>query len=172
MNVPSTDLSGKRMLQIITWGADGTHADSWVCRARLSPLGNLAVSLPPIDTVYNHHLIKETFLSKSGCLPDEVKYSSSLGWRPWWAQRAAGEWYIKGWVWEGLTTAVTGLEQWMRNMVLPMVAHLLRLARGKSALYEEGRESEVSGVTQLWSRLKDRGEGSLYERSLNMNTWI
>lgn len=101
-----------------------------------------------------------------------MSYSGSLGWRLWWTpQRAAGEWYIKGWVWEGLTRAVTGLEQRVRNMALPTMAHLPRLARGKSALYEEGRESEVSGVTQLWSRLKDRGEGSLYKRSLNKNIW-
>lgn len=41
---------------------------------------------------------------------------------------------------------MAGLEQWVRNMALPMVAHLPRPASGKSALYEEGKEGEVSGV--------------------------
>lgn len=147
MNVPRTHLAGKRMLQIITWGADVTRGSSWVCHAHFGPLGNLAVCLPPIGTVCNHHLIRETFLNNSWCLPDEVSHSGSSGWRTQWApRRAAGEWYIKGGVWEGLTRAVAGLEQWVRNMALPMVAHLPRPARGKSALYEEGREGEVSGV--------------------------
>lgn len=64
---------------------------------------------------------------------------------------------------------MTGLEQWVRNMALPVVAHLPRLARGKSALYEEGRESKVSGVTQLWSRLRT-GEKAAYTREVSAGT--
>lgn len=41
------------------------HGGLWVHHAQFGPLGILAASLPPIDTIYNHDLIKEAFLNKS-----------------------------------------------------------------------------------------------------------